>query len=215
VHRINAPTHLTLDGKLTLTGGLLLPVATMFHPPLTDPWAGELALEAVSKSLNWTGVHLLFGFGLTLWLLGLSHCEQKICRPPAATPLWIVALGMWYLILVAELAVMPPLLTALTTFSDPIGRASLQPLWDAWFAFSLTGGYVAMGLVWLGVILGSLRTLGAENRPGWWLHWGWLSGVCGIIGLIGALLVPEQAVILLLVTSLPPYLWTLVFPFQL
>lgn len=132
----------------------------------------------------------------SLWLLGLARLHQ----PPTATRLLMVALSLWMTILVAELTVIPMLVSRL---SGPSGRV-LEVLGSAWFCFALVAGYLAMALVWLAVGL----MAGQQSTP-WLGHWGRIGGVVGLLGDIYPVFVSSHALYVLAITAAVPYLWTL------
>lgn len=202
------------SGSATLAGGILFAVITLFHPPLTNPRAGAVGLVKIAESSTWILEHSLLVVALTLWLVGLAGGEAWFRQQRAvalnAARLFIAALAMWLLVLAVELAVLPPIAQAVVIDTD----SALQIVGEAIFAFGLMAGYFAMALVWLGVAFLGWSML-QEKGDNWFSLWGVIGGLAGMTGIAFALLFPDFALVTLVLTSLPPYLWTLFFAFKL
>lgn len=196
------------SGLAALAGGILFAIVTLFHPVLTNPWAGGHGLNEVARSNTWMWDHSLMVVAMTLWLVGLAGGEawfrKEGAAPRNAARLFIAALAMWLLILAVELGVIPPIVRALAKGND----TALRVVGEVMFTFGLLGGYFAMVLVWLGVaLLGWSMT--QEAGFTWFPTWGFISGATGIAGIALSLWKPAFALIVLVLTSIPPYLWTL------
>lgn len=198
-------------GVGALTGGILLAVVTVFHPPLINPWAGQQALDEIAHAKYWMLEHAIMAVALTLWLVGLAGAEAFLEKgyalPRNATRLFIAALSMWMLTLALELGVIPQIIQVLQQSANP----TLLTVGEVMYSFGIISGYFAMGMVWLAVSMLGLHLLQRKRFNYWPAIWGLSSGLAGVAGTALILWKPEAAILLLIITSLPAFLWTLWF----
>ncbi|GGH76841.1 hypothetical protein JOD43_001216 [Pullulanibacillus pueri] len=190
-----------ISAILTLVGGLIFAAATIFHPPLTNPWDVSYAFKEVNAHEHWILDHWFFLSGLTLWLIGLAQlADGEQNRSRNAARLFIGSLTLWYIILAAELAVLPQLLSTILIE----GKTYYQPIWNALFTWGLFAGYLAMFFVYIGIILLAINDQGVLRM---------LGIITGGIALMATLLLfahPNLSIYLAM-PSLLPFLWTLWF----
>jgi hypothetical protein len=183
-------------------GAVLIGIATVFHPPLTNPWNVGYAMHEVAHDPYWRLDHSVLMVGLTFWLLGLAYLADITGDERALTNnagrLFISSLAVWYIIIAAELAVLPQMLHHMS-FD---GQTSYQPVWNVVFTWGLFAGYLAMVFVYLGIFLLSFALRGVIRRAGLFVAW------IAIIGVVLSLCFPKQALIVQLVTAPLPYMWT-------
>ncbi|GGE40194.1 hypothetical protein GCM10011391_18710 [Pullulanibacillus camelliae] len=193
-----------IGGGLTIIGAVLFAIATLFHPPLTNPWDVSYAYKEMSTHEHWVLDHWVFLLGVTLWLIGLTHLSliqsgiQPIYRLSAY--LIMVALTLWVIILAGEIAVLPFLMKQITVY----GQKAYLPAWNAFFIWGLFSGYLAMLFIYIALLF-----LSAGQRR-WMKGFGLLSSGLSIIGNLLSLLFPEAA-LPLIVLNLLPFAWSLIF----
>ncbi|MTT30930.1 hypothetical protein GMB86_02735 [Terrilactibacillus sp. BCM23-1] len=189
-----------LSALISIIGALLFGIATAFHPLLTNPWDVGFAFKEVATHHHWILDHWLFLLGLFVWLLGLiffmKYSPMQVNRIPAS--LFITSLGLWCLIVSAEIAVLPQHLNKIIH-----GQTSLYPLWGALFTWGLFAGYLAMILVYVGILIWACSYHGYVK----------LVGIgASLLGCLGALLslwFPSWSLYIQFLTAPLPYLWTL------
>ncbi|WP_127592628.1 hypothetical protein [Paenibacillus lautus] len=197
-------------GISILLGGALFVIATLMHPPATDPWTGHHVISMIPDMLTyWQWDHSLMLTAILLWLGGLSLGETVAGRRPAAmmaARLFIAAMTIWVLVLAMELTVLPVLAEEWDSVQDP-GTSALGV---GLFAFGIMAGDFAMMLAWIGIsLLGmSLLSEGSMKPVMAWVGIG--AGVWGALGIPVALLLPKLSVIIYPVTSGPVFIWTLI-----
>jgi hypothetical protein len=187
---------------ISLVGALLLAVSTVFHPVVINPWPFTGSLQLIAHSFTWMWDHWLMAISLVLWLTGIATLVNNM----KVYYLFGTALAMWLLILANELTVLPFLVERLMESDLP----TLHLTGTYLFALGLMGGYFAIILIWIGVILIGWRV---EGIPRWVAKAGILSGGIGIIGIIYIFIYPEgiTSIFILGATSGLPYLWTLLY----
>lgn len=196
-------------GISILLGGFLFIIATLMHPPATNPWTGHHVIPMISDMLvYWQWDHSLMLAAVILWLGGLSVSESFAANRPAAriaARLFVAALTIWVLVLAMELTTLPSL--AHEWHRVDAGTATLGA---GLFAFGIMAGDFAMMLAWIGIILLGCSLL-AEGTLKPVMAWAAIaSGAWGAIGIPAALLLPDWSLIIYPVTSGPVFLWTLV-----
>jgi hypothetical protein len=200
------------SGATALLGSLLFALATLFHPVTIHPWSGGIAIHHMAESRSlWLWDHAVLTVALILWIMGLTGAELMIGDKgglPAlnASRLFIGSLVIWLVILSVELIVLPPMVAIFKDDPDPL----LGTVISALFAMALTAGYFAFILKWLGVFLIGWRMRGIEAFSGWRAHWGWISGLLGILGIAAVLVLYNQMdmLLILVITNFPAFLWT-------
>lgn len=196
-------------GISILLGGVLFIIATLMHPPATNPWTGHHVIAMISDMLvYWQWDHSLMLAAVILWLGGLSMSEDAGGARPAArmsARLFVAALTIWVLVLAMELTTLPSL--ALEWHRVDAGTAALGA---GLFAFGIMAGDFAMMLAWIGIVLLGFSLLAEEAmKPA--IAWaGIAAGAWGAVGIPAALLLPEWSIMIYPVTSGPVFLWTLV-----
>lgn len=198
-------------GISILLGGALFVIATLMHPPATDPWTGHHVISMIPDMLTyWQWDHSLMLAAVLLWLGGLSLGETMAGRRPAAmmaARLFNAAITIWVLVLAMELTVLPVLAKEWGSVQDP-GTAALGV---GLFAFGIMAGDFAMMLAWIGISLLSIALLSEETVKPVMAWIGIAAGLWGAIGIPAALLLPKLSVIIYPITSGPVFIWTLIF----
>lgn len=203
-------------GISSILGALLFAVSTVFHPITIDPWQPSQNLHKVNQHLHiWSWDHAALAIALVLWLLGLSGVDHLPDPSPPllkiSSRLFMTSLGIWLVVLANELGVIPPIVRALQHNSNN----ALTVMGGAMFTFSLLGGYFAMELVWVGVFLIGLSMRMYSRCPRWLAHWAVLGGMAGVLGNMYTVLFPAGALIILAITSIIPYAWTIAFAWRM
>ena len=194
---------------LTLIGALGYLIATIFHPPLTDPWDTGFAFHEVVMHHHWVLDHWVFFLGLTFWYIGLARQsnihsisnDHTTSGGLCAASCFIGSFVMWMMILTVEIAVFPPLTQRIIINNDQMAKE----IWNALFTWGLFAGYLAMGLTYIGIILMSISLKGLLR------FFAILTGIIGILGVMLSFLLPEAALIIQLCTAPFPYIWTIWF----
>ncbi|HET7627151.1 MAG TPA: hypothetical protein VFK44_02080 [Bacillales bacterium] len=189
----------TFVATMTITGALLLGTATVFHPPLSNPWNVTFAMNEVAHDSFWRLDHVVFLVGIFGWLTGLAYFADTEYNSRDAARLFAVALAVWSLVLAAELAVLPQILHEIV-LQDATG---LQPIWGILFTWGLFSGYLAMLIVYVGFFLLSVSV------KGWMSRAGMISSIIAIAGAVLSLCFPERSLWLQVTTAPLPYLWSL------
>jgi hypothetical protein len=195
-------------GWSIILGGVLMAIATLLHPIIVNPWA---VLKVLPKTVLtfWMWDHFLMLLGISLWLLSLA-CVPPVLRKHdplgmAAIYCFVASFTIWVIVLTMELGVFPPLGVDVLTFH----RSDLKSLWSVLFSVGLLSGYGAMFLAYVGIIFLSVNFKNANGLKGF-RSWGILCGVIGAVGLLFTLFKIHWGVLLLLLTTPPPFLWTLI-----
>lgn len=188
---------------LIVIGALLFGIATVFHPPLSNPWDVAFAYRKITEDGNWKLDHCVFLFGLALWLVSLStlpdisHRFSEMARNGAR--ILISSLGMWLLILSIELSVLPQMISSI----EVNGNAAYQPIWNALFTWTLFSGYLTTGFIDLGLFI-----ISASFDQNLVKKSGMIAASIGAIGIAVSLLFPKYALWMQVFTEPLPYLWT-------
>lgn len=192
-----------ITALLIIIGGFLFGLATLFHPPLSNPWDTSYAYRQVAEDHHWILDHCVFLAGLFFWLMGLANLPRNDVHVSQlaenGSRLLISSLGMWLLILSIELAVLPQLIFAIEWH----GEIAYRPIWNVFFTFTLFSGYVATGLIYIAILL-----ICASLRHQWMRTLGLWASFVGAMGIIGALVFPNFAIWVQLSTAPLPFLWT-------
>lgn len=198
-------------GISVLVGGILFIIATLMHPPATDPWTGHHVISMIPDMLTyWQMDHSLMLAAILCWLGGLSLGETAAGGRPSAmmaARLFIAAMTIWVLVLAMELTVLPVLAEEWNRVQDP-GSAALGV---GLFAFGIMAGDFAMMLAWIGIsLLGTALLAEGSLKPA--IAWaGIAAGLWGTMGIPAALLLPKLSVIIYPITSGPAFIWSLIF----
>ncbi|MFX3616912.1 MAG: hypothetical protein ACE3JK_05265 [Sporolactobacillus sp.] len=204
------------EGLLILIGGMLLILAVVMHPPLVDPYNGVKALHGYRHAAMWMWDHIVMLLAMVLWLLGLIGSCLALPNDRSAAmsrQVFTVPLGLWILILCAELTALP----ILGRYAVQTNQAVAKIIWAAIFSFVLLAGYLAMACCWLGVILCSyaMKQNAGSGFPLYFSRLGLASGILGVLGIVLTCCFFNAGYILLPLTMGPPYLWTLWFGWKL
>lgn len=195
-----------------LSGALLLFVAVIAHPILPNPWDGETAMDEMRHCPIWISDHCLTLIAFTAWLCGLSALETKI-NPEArsGSRLFVTALSIWSIVLIAEISAVPYLMSSLETHPDGAVETVTQSL----FCLSLMAGYIADLFIWLGILLLGLSIKKAKAAPVRFADFAVISAVVGLIATLYPLFFPDHDPLVILIVlaagSGLPFLWTVVF----
>jgi hypothetical protein len=197
----------------SLLGALAVIIGTLFHPPLTNPWETDFAFHEMAHHHHWVLDHSIFFLGILFWLFGLSYLGDLYSsskpHPSSggrnAARCFVGAVVMWMMILTVEIAVFPPFASLIIDNQDQIARE----IWNALFTWGLFAGYLAMGLVYIGIIFLSLSCDGLSSVLSK------VAGIIGILGVIWSLLLPNAALVIQLITAPFPFIWTIWFSLRL
>jgi hypothetical protein len=200
-------------GWSIILGGLLMAVATLLHPIIVNPWS---VLKVLPKTVQtfWMWDHFLMLLGISLWLLSLA-CVPPVLRkqkPLGMTAIYcfVASFTIWVIVLTMELGVFPPLGIDVLTFH----RSDLKTLWSVLFSIGLLSGYGAMFLAYAGMIFLSFNIKGVKGLTRF-RSWGILCGVIGALGILLTLFKIHWGVLLLSLTTPPPFFWTLILGWSL
>ena len=123
------------SAALTLLGALGYLIATIFHPPLTDPWDTGFAFHEVVMHHHWVLDHWVFFLGLAFWYIGLARQsnihsisnDHTASGGLCAASCFIGSFVMWMMILTVEIAVFPPLTQRIIIKNDQVSKE----IWNA------------------------------------------------------------------------------------
>jgi hypothetical protein len=199
--------EIRLVGTSIIMGAILMLIATILHPPLVNPYDGETAFREYYHSELWMWDHILMLGAVSLWLLGLAGSASFISdRHSIGSHLFFVSLGLWILILTAELTVLPLIGKEILINSN----VTLIEVWEAMFSFALLAGYFAVACSWLGVsIYGWEMKHHGNYLSNWFKNGALYTGIIGFIGIILTCMSFEAGYILIPLTSGPAFLWTM------
>lgn len=195
-------------GWSIILGGLLMAVATLLHPIIVNPWE---VLKVLPKTVLafWMWDHVMMLGGIALWLLSLA-CVPPVLKKLKALGLtaiycFVASFTIWLIVLMMELGIFPPLGMDVLTFH----REDLKSLWSVLFSIGLLSGYGAMFLAYIGMIFLSYNISEVKGFERF-RSWGLICGLIGAIGILFTLLKIHWGVLLLSLTTPPPFLWTLI-----
>ncbi len=226
--------------SLLLAGGLAAGWGTVLHPTVIALASWRRGLTAVVHTPWWTAVHLVFAAGLGILLLaaaGLAHlCRRRgrhrgstLVRATLRWARWafLAALPLWWVAIAAEVTLVAPLAWAAARSGwlpgpDPVATpaaaeaTALAPalLLGVW-AFPRLAGYLAAGLMWVGVALWAWTLLRGAwildvPVPPWLAAWGLAGGLLALAGLpVGAMVAARWAVWVTGLSSGLAALWVL------
>lgn len=193
-------------GTFIVVGGVLMGIATLLHPIVVNPWS---VLKVLPKTVTtlWMGDHILMLIAISLWLMGLASISVTLKNAKVtstiANYLFVSSFVIWVLILTMELGVFPNLGHDALTFKH---QAYLKTLWSVLFSFGLLSGYGAMILAYLGIFFLAIYLKLIKDK----FSWGIYAGLIGTIGIIIVLLKINWAIPVLVITTMPPFVWTLI-----
>ncbi len=192
-------------GWSIIIGGILTGVATLFHPIIIDPWSHVIRILPKTVQLFWMWDHVLMLTGLSFWLMGLAAIKPVLKLDSSSGVSAVVFLGssytIWFMVLMMELQTFPTLGQQVLAGSNRF----LASLWSVLFSYGLFSGYGAMILAYLGIFFLSVGLpIGSRLRK-----WGGLCAIIGAIGILLTLILMKWGVVILAVTTMPPFVWTL------
>lgn len=209
-------------GALYIVLGLALIAAALIpHPPTTDPNDAAGALREITATRPWALIHWLGAAGFLSWLIGPLALHLLLRRrggaalSPYAAAIWLMALPLWLMVMVLEAGSMPGLARAFAAAVGEEERARVLLAARPLVAFGILVGYVGAFLQWKAVALWGVDILWAGIMPRWFGWWGVVGGAVAALALIPAVLLPKGALVILLATSGPAGLWTLVLAYFL
>lgn len=207
---MKAGLQLRIIGIIGLIGIFIFGLFSLLHPPTFNPWDTINTFEKVSHHHFWVLDHIFILIGITFWLLALAAGQSLLSREGALKKvgawLFIVSLALWIVILTFEIGVIPQVVNGIKHHQNE----TLMSLWFVVFCFSLLGGYIAFILTWLGVVAYCL-VMDPATFPRWFRLWGIWSGTIGGLGIIVGLIKIDYVVLILGLTSGPPFIWTILF----
>lgn len=198
---------------ITCIGALIVGITTLGHPVIYNPWDGQTAMQKMSHCSIWTWDHAVMIGGVILWIGGLTEFERIIeARSHIAGVLLITALSLWVLFLTTELSALPYLMNTFSKRPDP----TVQTVIISLFTFDLLLGYITILLVWSGIFFLGFSIRHNQHYPSWLASLGIAGGLIGAAGSLYTTIYPEKGgLIVMILSSAIPYIWTLVFPVYL
>ncbi|WP_138420362.1 hypothetical protein [Aquibacillus sediminis] len=201
--------QIKLLGVIGIIGSVLFVLFTILHPPTFNPWNSTDTFEKVSHHSFWVIDHIFITIGLVFWLVGLSAAKVVIHEhgilKTVGSSMFLLSLGIWIIIMTFEIGIIPMLVHAIEQHQSEV----LLTFWFVIFGFGLLAGYFAFIFTWIGVLLYSLA-LQKEKFPKWFRLSGVWSSLLGVLGIIISLLYMDYVIIILGLTSGPPFIWTII-----
>ncbi len=202
-------------GAAILVGCLLFAISSAFHPPAANPWTGREVIRMIAQSpAHWQWDHIGMLAAVVLLFTGLS-CVESFAKERASARLaarfFTAGLSIWLVILSMELTVMP----VVSTYWGGEPEAGAAVISEGLFALGIVAGDFAMGLAWSGIALLGVAMPGRAGVTRRFARLGVITGIWGTAGIAASLLLPDYSLPILLATSGPAFVWTVLLGWRL